>query len=120
LGSHEAQSIDATAEIASDAASRPGRATFAWRLALALAGVAAIAVTTIVATRPAEGQSISERVTAAIQEQATCTDLGLASLAGSQHTVYRCVVGQEAQGLVRCFAYVDGGLRQFVDSRQRC
>ena len=79
-------------------------------------------VIAIVAADPfaGQGESVSQRVSAAIGEQASCTDVGAASFDGGQSTLYRCVVGREEAGLVRCFASSGGGLRQFVDSRVGC
>ena len=93
------------------------RFVVSWRWALILAVACAAGLIAIVAAHPfaGQGESVSQRVSAAIGEQASCAEVGAASFAGGQSKLYRCVVGREEAGLVRCFASSGGGLRQFVD-----
>ena len=101
-----------------------GRRRFvaSWQWALILAVASAAALIAIVAAHPfaGQGESVSQRVSAAVGEPASCSEVGAASVDGGQSELYRCVVGREEDGLVRCFVSSGGGLRQFVDSRVGC
>jgi hypothetical protein len=118
------ESVAAAPESPTGDAHETGRRRFvlSWQWALILAVALAAGVIVIVAAHPfaGQGQSVSQRVSAAVGEQASCSEVGAATLAGGQSKLYRCVVGREEAGLVRCFASSGGGLRQFVDSRVGC
>jgi hypothetical protein len=88
-----------------------------WKLGAILAAACVLGLLAIfTAANPFASASVSGRVSSAVGNPATCTELA----AGSASDVYRCRIDTGKQSVSRCFVLADGDVKQYVSNRRGC
>ncbi len=89
-----------------------------WQLGAILATALVVGVIGIVTANPFASAGVSERVSDAIGQPASCDSVGATQLGGETATVYKCTVGLENHRLAQCFTISGGEVRQLVGTRR--
>jgi hypothetical protein len=89
-----------------------------WQLGAILATALVVGVIGIVTAHPFASAGVSERISRAIGQPASCDSVGATQLGGDNATVYKCTVGLESHRLAQCFTISSGEVRQLVGTRR--
>lgn len=88
-----------------------------WKLGAILAAACVLGLLAIfTAANPFASATVSERVSSAVGNPATCTELA----AAASSDVYRCRIDTGKQSVSRCFVLADGDVKQYVSNRRGC
>jgi hypothetical protein len=89
-----------------------------WQLGAILATALVVGVIGIVTANPFASAGVSDRISKAIGQPASCDSVGATQLGGQNATVYKCTVGLESHRLAQCFTISRGEVRQLVGTRR--
>ncbi len=89
-----------------------------WKLGAILAAACVLGLLAIfTAANPFASATVSERVSGAVGNPATCTEL---AAGGASSDVYRCRIDPGTQSVSRCCVLTDGDVKQYVSNRRGC
>ena len=89
-----------------------------WKLGAILAAACVLGLLAIfTAANPFASATVSERVSSAVGNPATCTEL---ATGGASSDVYRCRIDTGKQSVSRCFVLAAGDVKQYVSNRRGC
>ena len=89
-----------------------------WQVGAILAAALVLGVIAIVTANPFARAGVSDRISDAIGQPASCGSVGATQLAGQNATVYKCAVGLENHRLAQCFTFSGGEVRQLSGTRR--
>ena len=89
-----------------------------WWLGAILAAALVVGVIGIVNANPFASAGVSDRISNAIGQPASCASVGAIQVAGRSATVYKCTVGLEKNRLAQCFTITGGTVRQLGGTRR--
>jgi hypothetical protein len=76
-------------------------------------------IVAIVGSHPFASMSATERISEAVGQPASCTEVGVAVLTAKSTAVYRCNVGSGKHSSSRCFAVAGEQVQQISSSARR-
>jgi hypothetical protein len=117
-GSHNPEITDLVLSVPEDD-ERGWRAFLvSWKLGAILAAACVLGLLAIfAAANPFASATVSEQVSSAVGNPATCTQL---AAGGASSDVYRCRIDTGKQSVSRCFVLAAGDVKQYVSNRRGC
>jgi hypothetical protein len=89
-----------------------------WQLGAILAVALAVGLIGIFSAHPFASPGMSERVSHAIGQPASCESVGATQLGGRSSTIYKCTIGLQHGRLAQCFTVSGGEVRQLGGTRE--
>jgi hypothetical protein len=89
-----------------------------WQLGAILVVALAVGLVGIFSAHPFASAGISERVSRATGQPASCESVGAAQVGGRSSTIYKCTIGLQHRRLAQCFTVSGGEVRQLGGTRE--
>ena len=89
-----------------------------WWMGAILTAALVAGVIGIVSANPFGSPGVSERISHAIGQPASCASVGATRLAGRNLSIYKCTVGLTGTARAQCFTIAGGEVRQLGGTRR--